>query len=228
MRTFGVDVAHEGGDKSVCVIREDNRVLLIDVWAKADIPHSAERVERLWRRYGADEIIIDCDGLGVGVRDILRQRGLPTVAFHGQAKTARKDETGELGFANMRSLAWYNLRQLLDPHQGHLLILPKHDGLLGDLVCPRWDVINQRITVEPKDQIKRRLGRSPDIGDALAYAFCPNEPSLFEDAYRVMTDEDVTALAYQRQPKAVRPEAEQVDELMWRGAHSNFDIFGDY
>jgi len=228
MRTFGVDVAREGGDKSCCIVREDNKVLLIDAWTKSDIPQSADRVERLYRRYGAEQIMVDCDGLGVGVHDILRQKGLPVFAFHGQARTERKDSSGELGFSNMRSLAWWNLRQILDPHKGFNLILPKHDGLLGDLTCPRWDVQNQRISIEAKEQIKKRLGRSPDFGDALAYAFCPMEGANFEENFRILTAADVEALALQNQAKEPRTEETQLDAMLWQGAHQNFDLFSEY
>lgn len=228
MKTMGVDIAHEGSDASVCLVRENNVILHIETWTKADIPASAERVARLYRRFGADEIVIDCDGLGVGVRDLLRQEGLPVVAFHGQARTDRKDETGELGFANMRSLAWWNLRTLLDPHKKQFPVCARHDGLLGDLVCPRWSVEHGRITIEPKDQIKRRLKRSPDIGDAMAYAFCPREPSLFEENFCVLTPQQVDALASRGQPKQERPVEQQLDDMLWRGAHSNYDVFKDY
>lgn len=229
MRVFGIDVAREGTNRSVCVVREDNRVLLIEDWTKADITQSADRVERLFRRYGADQIIIDCDGLGAGVHDILRQRNLPVMAFHGQARTDRKDDTGELGFTNMRSCAWWNLRQLLAPHKGHNLILPAvHDGLTGDLTCPRWDVINQRVVVESKDQIQKRLHRSPDFGDALAYAFCPTEPGIFEENFRVFTSAQVESLSRQEQTVESRHEDLQIDALLWQGAYQNFDVFNEF
>ncbi len=126
----------------------------------------------------------------------------------------------------MRSLAWWNIRQLLDPHKGYNLILPKDDGLLGDLCCPRWDVVNQRISVEPKDQIKRRLHRSTDKGDALAYAFCPMEVSCFEETYRVYDAAQVEQLL--QVPKNVRTDEEQLEQLMFGNAHNNHDLTADY
>ncbi len=228
MRRMGVDVAHEGSDSSCCVICDGCRVLHIEAWTKADIPTSADKAERLFQRFGGiTEIVVDCDGLGVGVRDILRLRGYPTVAFHGQARTENKDASGELGYYNKRSEAWWNLRVLLDPHNGHNMIIPKDDVLLGDMVCPKWSVENQKIKVESKPELMRRLKRSPDRGDALAMCLCPGDASSFEENFRILTAADVEALAQQNQRRDPRSEEAQLDAMMWGGAHQNFDLFGD-
>lgn len=229
MRRMGVDVAHEGADSSCCIVCEGHHVLHIEAWSKCDIPASADRVERLYKRYdGVAEIVVDCDGLGVGVHDILRLKGLPTFAFHGQARTDNKDASGELGYYNRRSEAWWNLRVLLDPHNMHNMTIPKDDVLLGDLVMPKWKVENQKIQVESKKEIIRRLKRSPDRGDALAMCLCPISQSVFESNYRVMTPSDIEAAAHQGQRPVARSEEEQLDAMMWGGVSNNFDLFGNY
>lgn len=46
------------------------------------------------------------------------------------------------------------------------------DRTVADLTEPRWfENRRGRIQVEPKDEIRKRLGRSPDDGDALVLAF---------------------------------------------------------
>jgi hypothetical protein len=41
-------------------------------------------------------------------------------------------------------------------------------------VMGQWDVNSQgQIRIEPKDDIKKRLGRSPDYGDGLALTYAP-------------------------------------------------------
>ncbi len=79
-----------------------------------------------------------------------------------------------------------------------------------------------------KDSIKKRLHRSPDFGDALAYAYCPGDSSSFEENFRILTAADVDALAQQNQRRDPRSEEAQLDGMMWGGAHQNFDLFGDY
>jgi hypothetical protein len=225
---IGVDIAHMGEDRSVAIVRRDYQVLVIEDWSKLTIPQSAERVERLCKRHRADKIIVDADGLGAGVADILRQQGLPVIAFHGQARTEQKDASGELGFLNARSLCYWNLRCLLDPTNKYNVILPPHDSLLGDLCAPRWSVNNQRIEVERKDMLKKRLGRSPDFGDALAYCFNPEPDSSYEDNYRVYSAAQIDHLIQQQNPTEISPEESQIDRLMWSGAHNNHDVTSDY
>jgi hypothetical protein len=46
------------------------------------------------------------------------------------------------------------------------------DLLIGDLTAPRWSVNSSgRIQIESKDDIRKRLGRSTDSGDAVVQAF---------------------------------------------------------
>ncbi len=48
--------------------------------------------------------------------------------------------------------------------------LPPDQRLFADLAAPRYRVTARGIQVEDKDQIKKRLGRSPDRGDAVVLA----------------------------------------------------------
>jgi hypothetical protein len=87
------------------------------------------------------------------------------------------DLSGEFGFTNRRSAAWYGMRQLLDPANGYDIALPPHDMLIGDLTTPKWRVTSGgRVQVESKDDFKKRLGRSPDHGDAVAMAYAVRAP----------------------------------------------------
>ena len=232
MIQFGVDVARQGGDLSVCAIRHDFRIIEIDTWSKSDIVESAERVERLHGRHKADAIVIDADGLGAGVFDILKRKELPVIAFHGSSKTDRLDDTQENGFLNLRAYAWWNLRSLLHPTLGMRVVFPKHDSELvaaitGDLCAPKWWIVSgSRIQVEPKDDIRKRLGRSPDIGDALAYCFVDMSVGEYEKDYSVLSGQQVSEMLAQE------PEAEEcreltpaeLEQMLWRGARLNCDV----
>jgi hypothetical protein len=62
------------------------------------------------------------------------------------------------------------MRDLLDPECGQRNALPPDQELLADLTAPRWAMTMQGIKVEPKEDIVKRLGRSPDCADAVALA----------------------------------------------------------
>jgi hypothetical protein len=73
---------------------------------------------------------------------------------------------------NCRSAAWWAMRELLDPATGDPVALPPDDLLIGDLTAPHWRVLSGgRIQIESKDDLRKRLGRSTDTGDAVVQAF---------------------------------------------------------
>jgi hypothetical protein len=50
------------------------------------------------------------------------------------------------------------------------LALPPDQELLSDLTAARWSPTAQGIKIEPKEDLVKRLGRSPDCADALVLA----------------------------------------------------------
>lgn len=118
--------------------------------------------------------VVDSIGVGGGVVDRMRELQLPVLAYTGSAKTAYMDRTGEYLFNHTRSGAYWHLRELLDPAYGSELMLPPDDLLVTDLTTPTWTIatgVPPRIVVEKKEGLVKRLGRSPDRGDAVAMAF---------------------------------------------------------
>ena len=122
--------------------------------------------------------MVDVVGIGAGVvdrlRELRRQDGVPyrVDAFNAGVSTKLLDISGEFGFTNCRSAAWWSMRELLDPANGHYIALPKDDLLIGDLTAPHWHTgLGGRLQIESKDQVKKRLGRSTDSGDAVVMSF---------------------------------------------------------
>lgn len=187
LETVGVDCSGTGSDRTVLARRHGDDVGPIERPRKT-IDRNAEdqvgleematagRIIAVLRPSPKARAIVDAGGLGSGVVGRAREklgRGR-VVAFVAGAKTKRKDRNGEFGFADCRSAAWWNMRELLDPEEGSQIALPPDDDLTGDLTSPHWrEVSNGRIRVEPKDEIRKRLGRSTDTGDAVVQAFWP-------------------------------------------------------
>ncbi|MGW9410285.1 MULTISPECIES: hypothetical protein [Streptomyces] len=66
------------------------------------------------------------------------------------------------------------MRELLDPAYESEVMLPPDDELLADLTAPTWDTttgVPPKIRVETKEDLVKRMGRSPDKGDAVVMAF---------------------------------------------------------
>jgi hypothetical protein len=54
--------------------------------------------------------------------------------------------------------------------------LPPNDRLIEELTEIHWKFQSSgNIIIEPKEEIKKRLGRSPDLSDSLALTFYPHK-----------------------------------------------------
>lgn len=175
MSAVGVDVARSGEDMTVQALRYGDVIAELRRTAREDTMKTAGRVAGLVRERGG-RAVVDVVGLGAGVVDRLREQGLDTLGFNAGARTDVLDASGELGFVDRRSAAWWGLRELLEPGGGSGIALPPDDRLIGDLTAPRWRVMSGgKIKVESKDEIKRRLKRSTDDGDSVVMAFWRGE-----------------------------------------------------
>lgn len=172
-RIVGVDIARTGSDETVLAHRAGAAVTRLQLADTMDTMAATGMVQAAAAATGS-VAIVDSAGVGGGVVDRLRELGVHPIAYTGAAKTSWRDRTREFGFANTRSAAYWNLRQILDPAYDSTVMLPPSDELVADLTTPRWSItsgIPPRIRVEPKDDVVKRLGRSPDRGDAVAMAY---------------------------------------------------------
>lgn len=167
-RIFGVDVARGGGDKTAVARRQGWVVERIRTYNIADTTRIAARVKRQMINQ-TDRAVVDVIGVGAGVADLLRSWELDTVAFNASRKTKRRDRSGLFGMYNQRAAMWWLMREALDPAFAPDLALPPDDDLLGELVAPKWRIVGDKIQVESKDEIKKRIGRSTDSADAVMY-----------------------------------------------------------
>ncbi len=171
----GVDVARSGEDKTVLAFwgECDGLRVITELrrYSREDTMATTGRVDGVLRAYGG-EAIVDVIGVGAGVVDRLRERRRRVLAFNASERATTRDKSGELGFTNLRSAAWWAMREMLDPANGEAIALPPDDKLTGDLTAPHWRVVSGgRIEIESKDDIRKRIGRSTDDGDAVVMAF---------------------------------------------------------
>jgi len=176
LTTVGVDVARYGSDQTVMAPLHGHIIDTLRYTRLEGTMETAGRAEGILRGAGGGKAIVDVLNMGAGVVDKLRENDVPVDAFNAGEGTRRLDRSGELGFVNCRSAAWWNLREMLDPAFAPTLALPDDDLLLGDLTAPHWRVASGgRIQIETKDEIKKRIGRSTDSGDAVMQAVWPSE-----------------------------------------------------
>ncbi len=185
LHTLGVDVARGGEDRSVIALRQGNMVGELRRFAFTDDTMGlANHVVGIENGHDRPRAIVDVIGVGAGVYDRIRELGFPCSGFNASEGTKRTDISGEFGFTNKRSWAWWNLREMLDPASGCDVGLPPDDRLTGDLVAPKWRLMaGGKIQVESKDDIRKRIHRSTDDGDAVVQAMLESGGS-WADLYR--------------------------------------------
>ena len=72
---------------------------------------------------------------------------------------------------NVRAEYHWRMREALDPQNGMNLALPPGNEVVADLCAARYKMMaNRVIQIEPKEDIKKRIGRSPDVGEAIMMA----------------------------------------------------------
>jgi hypothetical protein len=174
-RTVGVDVARTGQDRTVLAIRNGPVITELRRSVREDTMATTGRTKAILDADPTRTAVVDVIGIGAGVVDRLREQHAKVVAFNASGASKARDSTREFRFVNKRSEAWWTLRQALDPSGDPDICLPDDEMLLGDLSAPHWSVTSGgRIQVEGKDDIRKRLGRSTDDGDAVVMAYVPH------------------------------------------------------
>lgn len=173
MHSMGVDVARGGKDQTVISRRHGDWYDEVKTYPGTSTPDSfavAGLVATL--RHDAVPVHVDSIGVGSAVYDTLASNGTQAIPVNVAEGTKERDKSGLLTFKNKRALLWWKFREALDPGNGRAIELPPDARLKAELTSARWKLQNNTITVESKDEVRARLGRSTDLADAVLLAFC--------------------------------------------------------
>jgi hypothetical protein len=174
MSALGADVARGGKNKSVFAPRYDNYLdELIKIPGK-ETPDGPTFAQYAIKALGGERAPINMDSVGIGSAAYDALTGMKTVTVLGvdfRERSYMRDRSQQLAMKNLRAEAYWTLREALDPKSGYDIALPPDAELLADLTAPRWFLTPQGVQIEEKEDIAKRLHRSPDCGDAVVYAF---------------------------------------------------------
>lgn len=119
-----------------------------------------------WQMTG-DRTGVDGVGVGAGTVNELLARGIACANIQGSAAPLLDvPNLGEERFKNLRAQLHWLFRE---DAANDRLILPDDEELFRDLTIPRWEPRGGVIYVQPKEAIRKSLGRSPNKGDAAIY-----------------------------------------------------------
>lgn len=179
-----IDVARGGKDQTVISKRYGNRFPPLKVYPGRETPNGATVAAKVVFEIGEEKptyINIDVIGIGSSGYDSLEPiyaQGL-VQPINVAAGSNYVDKSGKFKMRNQRAEAYWRCREALDPVHGDHLILPDDTELLADLAAPRFFVTTAGIQVEEKEQIKKRIGRSPDLGDSVVNHFLARKRGIF-------------------------------------------------
>ena len=171
MESMGVDVARGGKDYTEIARRHG-------WWFDAPISHQGDDGHDGYKVAGyvsyarRDDAPIHIDAIGVGTSptDILNHGGAHVIPIISNMVTPRTDKSGLMRFSNARSWMWWNMRELLDPANGFDIALPPDKQLKEDLTTPSYMLRAMKVYVMSRDEIYKKIKRSPDRGTAYCMA----------------------------------------------------------
>lgn len=168
-KRLGVDVARYGDDSTVIFPRQGLVAFKPSIMRNASGPEVAARVAQAKARWRSElETVDGTGGYGAGVIDALIQAGHSPleVNFSGKAIDPR--------YFNKRSEIWFEMAEWIKRGGA----LPNDAELVRELTAPMYTLQGGKFRLEEKEQIKKRLGYSPDKADALATTFAlPDQPA---------------------------------------------------
>ena len=169
-KRLGIDVARYGDDltvlfpgqgvaafKPVFMSHERDSPVSVDI---------ANRVSLAHQRFGHEmEFFDDTVGWAHGAIDVRRTQGASPVPV------SMDRPSFDPRYYNMRAYCWMQMAEWVKAGGA----LPNVPELIAELTIPTFTFKNGKFIIEPKDDIKARLGRSPNYADALSLTFAAPE-----------------------------------------------------
>lgn len=175
---LGVDIG-AGGDKTVIIARYGQRPEVFAENNSSDPEQVTGAIIAAIRETRAAACKIDTIGWGWGVygnvKQNVREAGLTCEII--PVSVAERSSDPEK-FPLVRDEIWWTIGREMS-EEGAWDLSKIGDDAIADLLAPKWAPDSRgRVKVEPKDETRKRLGRSPDHADALLLAFYTGKTGL--------------------------------------------------
>lgn len=205
---WGLDVARFGDDRTALAKRRQRKLAEpIIYWQGLDLMQIAQRIKLMWENTDEDDrpsaICIDAIGVGAGVVDRLNEmvseghfEGTQIIGINVSESASVHDK-----FARLRDELWWRARSWFETLNCSMQRdVEKRDAWMLEESNDNFDIEdrfarkapitdelrdvlfsylpNGKIKLEPKQDTKERLGRSPDGADAFVLTFADTEIRL--------------------------------------------------
>lgn len=195
---MGIDVARGGSDSTILFRRQGVQAFEYEMISSdqfgPQVAASAFHQRDLW---GVNRFYVDnTGGYGGSVIDFLRTDATADVipvTYQAASVEPKK-------YNNVRTQNWVRMRDWV--RNGGAL--PKDEMLKKELLAPKLFYHGTQFKLESKEDIKKRIGRSPDRADALAQTFADSEDFSGLGKFEKPPERDILAERFfstENQPK---------------------------
>lgn len=178
-RVLGVDVAgSDQGDETICrLMLPGNRPTSEWKTRSSDPKEVSDFIVRSILESMPSTVVVDVIGVGWGIMGMVKGHdaieALPISirpSFIGfNSANAAHDKM----YGNARAELWWNARLLFQNGHVDTSMADSQMELEAQLLQPRYHITKGKIFVEAKEDIRARIGRSPDSADAFLYSLLP-------------------------------------------------------
>ena len=171
MDSLGADVARGGDDNNVLARRHGmwfDKPLVYPGRDHKTGPAVVGLIIAALRDHAVTHI--DVIGIGASPYDFLVEANQDVVGVNVAEGSSARDKSGRLGFKNLRSELIWRMREALDPEANNGIALPPDPRLRADLCAYHWHPSGALIQVESREEVIKRIGRSPDWASAYILA----------------------------------------------------------
>lgn len=186
----GIDVG-AGGDRTIIRERRGQRAGRSMVFRDADPMRTVGLLAGKLKEWGITRAKVDVAGIGWGI--VGRLKELSSVHNPGSKDTTHDAEIvavnfgegptrgKEKRFLNRRAEVWWEVGRERS-RLGTWDLSEVDDDVIHELTAPEYQVLDSfgKIKIEPKPEVKKRLGMSPDEADALLLAFWEGSGGVVE------------------------------------------------
>lgn len=192
---LGVDVARFGDDESViATVFNKLRLSKLNIFQHNDTMELTGQVVNIIKSLNKDypdvrvNVKVDCDGLGVGLydrlREVINEKGLNAraVECHFGAKGGKVRNSEPISYFNSTGIMWGLIRTKFKEKSLYII---EDSELINQLTNRKYFIESDGdIRLEKKEDMKKRGVHSPDRADALALALY--EPPTLEFGSRTI------------------------------------------
>lgn len=164
---ISADIARFGSDNTVIGVWDGFILEHLITIEKNKVTEAATKIQQLSKTYSVplSNIIVDDDGVGGGVVDILGCSGF----VNNSSPLINKESKEPENYNNLKSQCYFKLAEMVNKN-----LIWIRDDKYRDIIIQELEQVKQKDMdkdgkrqVVPKDKVKELLGRSPDYSDML-------------------------------------------------------------